>query len=198
MDDLVVGGGRDGSEQSLASETMDDAWVASVYPKLVRTAWTMTGDAAAEDLVQESLVSAWNAWERFQGTGSREAWMFGILLRHVRKHFRTLSRFRRRLQHYAVRRESEAREEPPSDQSIAQREWNRSVWSEVAKLPRRQAEVITLRFADQLSHEHIAEVLGCPVGTVKSRIHHALKRLQPRFSDDFRSTETSGSDRAES
>ncbi|MEM6471384.1 MAG: sigma-70 family RNA polymerase sigma factor [Planctomycetota bacterium] len=158
---------------------MDDAWIDSVYPGLMRTAWAMTGDPAlAEDIVQETLIGAWNGWDRFDESGNRDAWVFGILMRQTRKHFRTIGRLKRRLKNYADRAKIDDTNESPSDQRLALDEWRRSVWSEVAKLPSRQAEVVTLRFLHQMSNEEISDVTGSPVGTIKSRLHHALKRLQ--------------------
>ncbi|MEM0925847.1 MAG: RNA polymerase sigma factor [Planctomycetota bacterium] len=168
------------------TESMDDAWVSAIYPRLFRTAWTMTGDPAlAEDIVQESLVGAWNRWNHFQGSGSREAWVLGILIRQTRKHFRTLSRVKRRLQAYASVQAPTENQTDASETAVASEEWKRSIWAKVATLPRSQSEVVTLKYLDQLSHEEIAEAIGCPVGTVKSRLHHALKRLKQRFPQEI-------------
>ena len=169
-----------------ATEVMDDAWVSAIYPRLFRTAWTMTGDPAmAEDIVQESLVGAWNRWHHFDGNGSREAWMLGILIRQTRKQFRALSRVKRRLQAYANVQTENGNPLDAGDAAVASEEWKQSIWAQVAMLPRNQSEVVTLKYLDQLSHEEIAGIVGCPVGTVKSRLHHALKRLKHRFPQEI-------------
>jgi RNA polymerase sigma-70 factor (ECF subfamily) len=48
----------------------------------------------------------------------------------------------------------------------------------LAWLPRAQAEVVVMRFTDEMSLEEIAQALSIPLGTVKSRLHHALAALR--------------------
>jgi RNA polymerase sigma-70 factor (ECF subfamily) len=52
---------------------------------------------------------------------------------------------------------------------------------EVARLPPLQREALLLRYRDELSYAEIALVVGVPVGTVKTRVHHAKRTLQQRF-----------------
>lgn len=157
---------------------LDDAWITAVYPSLHRAAWKMTGDPiAAEDLAQETLIAAFKAWDSFDGRSSRSTWMHGILIRLTRKHFRYSSRLRRHLQRYAgmsLQRETAS----DSPDALATAEWKQSIWSKVAKLPRHQAEAITLHYDQQLTYEEIAQAVGCAVGTAKSRVHQGLKRLR--------------------
>lgn len=166
------------SAAAAAAAEMDDRWIEEIYPSLHRAAWMMTGDrSAAEDLAQEALVVAFSRWHRYDGRGSRAGWVHGILVRLTRKHFRTLSRLRRRLEVYFDRNASVAQPSDPAGDT-AQAEWRECVWAEVAKLPRRQAEAIALRYGQQLEYADVAEILNCSVGTVKSRVHHGLKRLR--------------------
>lgn len=176
-----------------ASQRPSDDWVKTVYLRLHRSAWAMTGDAAAaEDLTQETLLAAIENWDRFRGVSSRDAWVHGILIRLSRKHFRALARFRRKLERSWWNHPGR-QSEPDTRDVVAAREWNQSVWSHVAKLPRRQAEAITLRFAENMTYEQIADVLGCATGTAKSRVHHGLQRLRTSidmdgFTDQFTSS----------
>ena len=103
--------------------------------------------------------------------------MHGILIRLARKHFRTLTRLRRRIQRYVKESEKHESVNDHADQ-IAETEWQQSIWSEVAKLPRPQAETIVLRFGQQLTYDEIAQAVGCAVGTAKSRVHQGLQRLR--------------------
>jgi RNA polymerase sigma-70 factor (ECF subfamily) len=48
-------------------------------------------------------------------------------------------------------------------------------------LPPAQREVVVLRFVDDLSLEQIAKAVGAPLGTVKSRLHHAIEKLRARL-----------------
>lgn len=52
------------------------------------------------------------------------------------------------------------------------------MWDAVQRLPKDQREVLILRYHDDLSHEEIADAIGCPIGTVRSRISRGLARLR--------------------
>jgi RNA polymerase sigma-70 factor (ECF subfamily) len=54
----------------------------------------------------------------------------------------------------------------------------------VAGLPVAQAQAVTLRYSEGLSYQEIAAVLDCPVGTVKSRLHHALASLRDALGEE--------------
>jgi RNA polymerase sigma-70 factor (ECF subfamily) len=153
----------------------------------------MTGDAwAAEDLAQEVFVVAIDKWNRFDGRSSRSTWLYGILVRLNRRHQRTLARLGRRIKNYAFQNEtdrnSKQNRHDPS-KNLAEQSWRQSVWAEVARLPLPQREAVTLRYSQGLSYEETAAAVGCPVGTVKTRIHHALKRLKQSelIQDEFQS-----------
>jgi RNA polymerase sigma-70 factor, ECF subfamily len=51
----------------------------------------------------------------------------------------------------------------------------------IAELPALQREALLLRYRDHLSYADIAVVVGCPLGTVRTRLHHAKRRLEERF-----------------
>lgn len=70
------------------------------------------------------------------------------------------------------------------DSRLEREEWKRSLWNAVAALPDTFRTVVVLRYSEELSYEQIADVLSCPVGTVKSRLHHALKKLAVRITDE--------------
>lgn len=56
----------------------------------------------------------------------------------------------------------------------------------VHTLPESQRDVILLYYYSDKTFEEISEILGCPVGTVKSRLHQALKKLKGRLGDEYR------------
>ncbi|MGB7344344.1 MAG: RNA polymerase sigma factor [Pirellulaceae bacterium] len=160
----------------------NDEWVREHYGRIHRAAWMMTGDPwAAEDLAQETFVVAIDKWKTFDGRSARSTWLYGILIRIHRRRQRTLSRLTQRLKNYAFQHETIHNDkELATDPAIqlATDSWHESIWSDVARLPPSQSEAITLRFAQDLSYEEIASAVGCPLGTVKTRVHHGLKRLR--------------------
>lgn len=133
-------------------------------------------DHEAEDIAQETLVEAWRSLPRFDGRARFSSWMYGILRHRFLK--------ARRKPRPAVGGDEKAADRPAREASptaaAEQAEEARLVQAAVATLPDEHRAVVELRFFAGLSLDDIAMVLGCPLGTVKSRLHHALEKL--RFS----------------
>lgn len=120
---------------------------------------------AAEDLLHDTFVRALHRRERIGSSVSARAYLFGIA-RHV-----SLDWLRRRRPETAFADEAAPAPELPDERLVAMR-------AAIAGLPEPQRETLLLRLQQELSYEEIAEVLGVPVGTVRSRLHHAVQRLQ--------------------
>ncbi len=156
---------------------MDQAFIEQNYAYIYRMAWTMTGCATeAEDLAQDTFIVALDRWNAFDGRSQRKTWLIGILVNLKSRRDRSLGRFKRRLVNCFLQARANRESSPLTE--LMRREWQQSVWSQVARLPPAQRDVVVLRFAEQLTHDEIAEAVGCPVGTVRTRLHHAMKRLQ--------------------
>lgn len=153
-------------------------WIGEHYPRIHRAAWVMTGNVwEAEDLAQDTFVVALDRWEKFERRSSESTWLFGILIRLNQRRKRSLMRLRRRLQVHFDRHRHEQESLDPQH-LLSQQQWRDSVWAEVAKLPKPQCDAVTLRYAEGLSYDEIAAIVGCPAGTAKTRVHHGIKRLQ--------------------
>jgi len=138
----------------------------------------------AEDLAQESFVEAWKCLARFNGRCQFFTWLCAIL--HHR--YRNFSRRKRLLSFWSFT--GGAREEPLDaaeqqpdprtlpDEAAQLRDEAAVIRQCVGALPRKQEQVIYLRFFVDDSLEGIAAALGCSVGTVKSRLFHALEKLR--------------------
>jgi RNA polymerase sigma-70 factor (ECF subfamily) len=129
----------------------------------------------AEDLAQETLVEAWRSLARFDGRCRFSTWLCGIL-RH-----RFLKGRRRQnavwLSAPDVLGQMAGTACPP-DRSAEASEDARRVRRAVASLPEEHRLVVELRFFAGATLDEIAAALGCPLGTVKSRLHHALGKLR--------------------
>jgi RNA polymerase sigma-70 factor, ECF subfamily len=147
----------------------------------------MVGDRpAAEDLTQECFLRVWRARERYQPTAAFRTWLFTIARRLA------LDELKRRETHPVVLAtvaaddedstgmvESYARIDEANPQEIViARELARVLVRALRDLPEEFREAAILRDVEGLSYDEIAEVLGCPLGTVKSRLNSARKRLQ--------------------
>ncbi len=154
------------------------------YDRLFRAARFMCGDPqAAEDLVQETFLAAGETLDRFQGRSSPYTWLYGILLNKWRRWLRRRKRRVFSLQSMSWDEQpGNAAELVPSDlpgpaDTAQEHEAAERVRSAIEQLPEDHRAVIVLRFVEDLSYQEIGEILDCPLGTVKSRIHYALKKI---------------------
>ncbi|MDP6445793.1 MAG: RNA polymerase sigma factor [Pirellulaceae bacterium] len=166
---------------------MDDSrWeelVEQHYQVVLRAALTLTGDRwEAADLAQETFLQAIRGGDRFRGDCCETTWLYSILLNQHRKHCRLRSRAWKRIQRWFETSDQTGGDRPSA--SLEAREWSTSIWRAVGELPAKQQHVVVLRYAEGLSNSQIADILACPLGTVKSRLHHALSALQQMLSED--------------
>ena len=144
---------------------------------LLGTAVLMLRDRGeAEDAVQDAFVSSWRGMGSFDATRPLRPWLVRVLVNEV------LQRQRRKVLPVAAAGEErlaslESREVGP--ERVAERAWERRELAGVlAALPVEAARVVVLRYFSELSIAEMAEVLGVPEGTVKSRLHRALGTLR--------------------
>ncbi len=149
------------------------------FSRIHRAALVLTGNPwDADDLAQETFLELARQADRFQGRSSVYTWLYGILLNLERRHRRRHGVWKRKLRVLWGFEQPVEKTVPAAETKIEVQEWKRSLWAEVAKLPDGQRHALVLRFSEHLSYEEIAEALGCPLGTVKSRIHHGLATLR--------------------
>ncbi|GAB3151276.1 SigE family RNA polymerase sigma factor [Micromonospora sonneratiae] len=139
---------------------------------LLRYAVMLTGDPhLAQDLVQETMVRVQLNWRRVDRADSPERYVRRMLTNQF-VDWRRGSWVRRVL----LRAEPEELAVPTDHaQTTADRD---QLWSQLARLPRRQRAALVLRYYEDLPDAEIAEVLGCAVGTVRSAISRALATLR--------------------
>jgi RNA polymerase sigma-70 factor, ECF subfamily len=155
--------------------------------RLLRQAAALTGDLnLAEDIVSETLIEAWKSFPLYNGSCRLSTWLYAILLHRYQKSVRRarsrpialawLSLFEAR--DLRKRQENLAAPEPSSAEVVTQNETFAQLRQCIDLLPKKHAHVILLRFFDDASLADMAAVLGCSIGTVKSRLHHALEKLR--------------------
>jgi len=144
-----------------------------------RTAAVLLRDAAeAEDATQDALVRAWQQWDQLRDNERAGAW-FGRILVNV-------CRDRLRSRRAAVVRWLPDPTSPDPARSSAERE---ALWESFAGLTVDQRIVVALRYYLDLPIEAIAERTGVPLGTVKSRLHHALQAMRAAYDAQERASE---------
>lgn len=149
------------------------------FARIQRAALVMTGNPwDADDLAQETFLVLARQPGAFQGKSSVYTWLYSVLVNLDRRERRRLGVVRRKLHVLHANGESTSQSTPGADAPLESAEWKRSLWSVVAELPDGQRQTLVLRFSESLSYDEIAEVLECPLGTVKSRIFHGLLGLR--------------------
>lgn len=124
------------------------------------------GGSGSEDLLQETFVRALEKPERVSSARSPRAWVYGIARRVV------LEALRKRSRTLELTIDPPAAAIPEQDPRMAE------LKTAMKKLPADQHEALRLRLEAELSYEEIAVVLNIPVGTVRSRLHYAIRKLR--------------------
>ncbi|MBX9683409.1 MAG: sigma-70 family RNA polymerase sigma factor [Hyphomicrobium sp.] len=134
----------------------------------------------AEELAQETLLTVWRKAGLYSGEkGSATTWIFTIA-RNLR-----IDRLRRELSWVEL---PDGHDEEPSpdalpDELLSQQQRKLRVQTALATLPPDQLEVVSLSYIEGLSHSEIAERLGLPLGTVKSRMRLAYHKVRESVED---------------
>jgi len=124
------------------------------------------GGSSSEDVLQETFVQLLKKPEGLRNAHSPRAWVYGVARRLVQAFIRKESR------DVELVIDPAAPSLPVEDDRI----W--MMKKAMEKLPHQQREVLELRLDAELSYQEIAEALDIPVGTVRSRLHHAVLSLR--------------------
>jgi len=149
-----------------------DAYVAVAWPRLLRSAWVLTGDwHRAEDLVQTVLARAYGRWPRLRD-GAPDAYLRTMLATTY------LTWWRRRARNEIPTDPLPDRPEGLGRDATGQVEMQEAMRRALALLPRQQRAVLMLRFHADLTEADTARALSIGVGTVKSYTARALATLR--------------------
>jgi RNA polymerase sigma-70 factor, ECF subfamily len=134
----------------------------------------------ADELAQETLLTVWRKASLYvSDKGSATTWIFTIA-RNLR-----IDRLRREVpwQELPEGHNETASEDVAPDEMVSDRERQVRVQAVMATLPADQQSVVTLSYLDGLSHSEIADKLGLPLGTVKSRMRLAYQKIRDAVGD---------------
>jgi RNA polymerase sigma-70 factor (ECF subfamily) len=144
-------------------------------PVLYRIAYRMLGDCHdAEDVVQDTLRSAWLSRARFQSGSGQRAWLAAILRRRVVDRWRDVGR---RMVHI---------DDGPFDVPVAAvdpdfDDFTDEMQQALYQLPIELREALLLVVVGELTHQETADTLGVPLGTALSRVSRARIQLRRHF-----------------
>lgn len=170
-DETLAAGVQQGNQADL------QALVERYYEPLLRFSfWLSGGDQAqAEDMTQETFLRMIRGIASYDPTRPFKPWLYAIA-EHVACNFAMRAEQRRTV---AMPDDVEFAEDAPLLQEQAEgAEAQRSTLTALRRLPVRQREVIVLFYYQELPQKEIAEMLGVPLGTVKSRLSLGIKQLR--------------------
>jgi RNA polymerase sigma-70 factor (ECF subfamily) len=167
--------------------------LAPILPMVYGTAVRLTRDRTeAEDLVQDAALLAYRAFRTFQPGTNFKAWFFRILTNAFYSRHRKEKHEKANLSTedvpalYLYQKTAEAGLQGPDNDpasAIMDRLDTDRVNEALDTLPEEYRAVATLYFIEDFSYQQIAQVLGCPVGTVRSRLHRGRRMLQKALWD---------------
>ena len=145
--------------------------VVNLIPALRAFAWSLSHNAAdSDDLVQDTLIKAWTHRSKFEDGTNLRAWLFTILRN---TYYTAMVRRRREVPDEDGKHAASLSSGPTQDWSVAMR----ALQAALRRLPDEHREALILVGAAGLTYEEAAEICGCALGTIKSRVNRARARL---------------------
>ena len=162
--------------------------VSKYQRKLMRLVSRLIHDQAeAEDVVQEAFIKAYRALPQFRGESAFYTWLYRIGVNTAKNHLVTQGR-RTPTSTEADVEEAEAfndadglRDINTPESVLASKQIAETVNAAMLTLPEELRNAITLREIEGLSYDEIAEVMVCPIGTVRSRIFRAREAIAEKL-----------------
>ncbi len=144
----------------------------------------------ARDAAQDAFVQAFQKLSSFQGNSAFYSWLFRIAVNAAISQKRKSKRFPQSVE--AARDKSGAEPVDPHPEgrpghAMETAERQQLVRDALAQLPDEYRTVLVLKEIEGLRYEEIAEAVGCPIGTVRSRIHRARQELREKLLPSLRS-----------
>jgi len=139
-----------------------------------------TSPQMAEEVVQETMVKIWRKADQYEpARAAASTWIFTIARNMRIDHLRKSNRPEPDMDDPAFVPDPE----PLATETISQAQDSAQLYAAMAELSEDQRAVLKLAYFEEKAHPEIAEALGIPLGTVKSRIRLALKNIRSRIGD---------------
>jgi len=135
----------------------------------------------SEDLVQEVFRKLIKHRHTYRGDGVFTTWMFQIAHNSYYDHAR-----RRKTNQSIEDNEIDIADETNIHRSIEDDEDKRLLKQAISNLPDAEREILVLRIYQNMKYKEIATLMDTPLGTVKARAHHGIKRLKTLYNDLYR------------
>jgi RNA polymerase sigma-70 factor (ECF subfamily) len=160
-------------EQVIARPERFDAFYQREFRAVVALAYALSGSRfAAEDLAQEAFMAAHQQWEKVGRYEAPGAWVRRVVANKAVSFYRKKMAEARALARVALDRQIPLPEMNARDTEF---------WDNVRRLPRRQAQAISLHYLEDRPVAEVADVLGCSENTAKVHLHKGRKNLAKRL-----------------
>jgi RNA polymerase sigma-70 factor (ECF subfamily) len=167
-DEVLIG--RIASGDRLAMQVLFARHHVRVYRFVLRV---VRDQSKAEDLISEIFLDVWRQADRFEGRSAVSTWLLAIA------RFKALSALRRRPDEELDEEAAEAIEDPSDDpeETLAKKDKSAVIRKCLEGLSADHREIIDLVYYHEKSVEEVAEIVGIPENTVKTRMFYARKKL---------------------
>jgi RNA polymerase sigma-70 factor (sigma-E family) len=144
------------------------------YQPLCRLAYVILGDrSVAEEIVMEAVLRTFAGWTRVRDVDSSGAYLRRAVVNLCRSRIRRAA-LESRVGALIHRREQTRAARSEEDRRVA----SMAIWDAVRALPERQRACVVLRYYEDLPATEIADIMDCSVGTVKSQLAKARRKLE--------------------
>ncbi|ETT77218.1 RNA polymerase sigma factor [Paenibacillus sp. FSL R7-277] len=158
-----------------SSEAFNELYEATIKDVYQTVHFLVRQKSEVDDIVQEIYIQMRRSLEQFDVSRPFRPWLMGIAMRQIHAYRRkrwTQLRILKKAEQVNLGMKPEFTSEVVDGIS------NKSLLASVESLPYKLKQVIILHYLNELSQEESAAILGIPLGTVKSRIHAALRKLR--------------------
>lgn len=157
-----------------------EALFRAYFPRLTRFVGRMArSPALIEEIVSDTLLVVWQKAATYDQTCKVSTWVFAIA---YRKALKGLHLSDDPVDADNTQLEDESGHQP--EQELSRHQLRRTVLEALDELPTAQRVVVALTYYHDMAYQEIAEIVGCPVNTVKTRMFHARRRLQDMLANE--------------
>jgi len=154
------------------------------HDKVYRVAYgVVTNREDALDIVQEVFVNLFRSIKNFKGKSNFYTYIYRMAMNTAIDYSRKVKRFPTSSIGEGGRGQPSDGAEKRPDSLLLDKELDEKLNAAMAKLPKDQKAAIIYRDVEGLSYQEMAEVMGCNIGTVMSRLHYARKRMRELLKD---------------
>jgi RNA polymerase sigma factor (sigma-70 family) len=153
-----------------------DRIIGPIEGQMIRSVWRIVKDPdEARDIFQEAAVRIWRRWERIRQHPNPKALILRICITCAYDALRM--RTRHRLERLTQHTDHLTSKAPSPLAELMQKERAAEISGAIARLSRKQAVTVLMRFVEELPYEQIAAALGCSQATARTHCHRGCTRL---------------------